>query len=516
MSEERSISTCQNCGKPLEADWKLCPFCRTLVSSAELKCPKCKNPIKEDWEVCPRCCTILSDSAEQEEEQPETTEVNYETPKETDHSESQDIVTTEKVQWYRLNENFKANIIERIATDRVLTPVHKEVVYGIDGLDLTKQECAAFWAYHKGELTAIFDLGAILACGRFDDLQTYLSVPKTGSDDLYYLSVFIKERDSKNALYELEKAFERCEQIEPILLLIAGFGAMEKARGYLSYMMENAEDMGGKQLLDAAKIWKIFFNDEPQARACITKAEKKEPGYMSLDDCGRVYEMLLKDSDQARRCLGEEEERVACSFQAALSWKILFDDSRGFIRCMNKVEKAAFCATDWINCAEYWKVFLQDEREFRRCLEQTKKFNYEGELSGEIVHFFNLGETQEARAWLKEMEKRAKYSSGWIDCADTWKRTFNEDSEIKRCLKKAESTASEFDYDDSLGLAKALVELLGDERKARKYMKTAEKACSDWEEWEECATTWKEVFGDMAAVERCKAEADEAKELDDS
>ena len=65
--------------------------------------------------------------------------------------------------------------------------------------------------------------------------------------------------------------------------------------------------------MDAAKIWKIFFNVETNARACITKAEEKEPGYISLYDCGRVYEMLLKDSAQARRCLEEEERAIFLS-----------------------------------------------------------------------------------------------------------------------------------------------------------------------------------------------------------
>ncbi|TSA56906.1 MAG: hypothetical protein D4R45_00160 [Planctomycetaceae bacterium] len=60
MSDESSIITCQNCGEPLEADWKECPVCLTPTSSGVLTCPNCQASIKKNWKICPRCETALS------------------------------------------------------------------------------------------------------------------------------------------------------------------------------------------------------------------------------------------------------------------------------------------------------------------------------------------------------------------------------------------------------------------------------------------------------------------------
>jgi len=50
----------QNCGEPLEADWKECPVCLTPTSSGVLTCPNCQAPIKKNWKICPHCETRLS------------------------------------------------------------------------------------------------------------------------------------------------------------------------------------------------------------------------------------------------------------------------------------------------------------------------------------------------------------------------------------------------------------------------------------------------------------------------
>jgi len=59
MSKEGSITTCRNCGEPLEANWAKCPVCLTPTSSAALTCPNCQAAIKENWKLCPHCKTTL-------------------------------------------------------------------------------------------------------------------------------------------------------------------------------------------------------------------------------------------------------------------------------------------------------------------------------------------------------------------------------------------------------------------------------------------------------------------------
>lgn len=48
-----SMSVCRNCGKNLEYDWKICPFCKTPVATTS--CNYCGQEIKTDWSYCPHC-----------------------------------------------------------------------------------------------------------------------------------------------------------------------------------------------------------------------------------------------------------------------------------------------------------------------------------------------------------------------------------------------------------------------------------------------------------------------------
>jgi RNA polymerase subunit RPABC4/transcription elongation factor Spt4 len=44
--------TCISCGKGLQGDFKICPYCG---ERQELLCPQCSEPVAADWKVCPLC-----------------------------------------------------------------------------------------------------------------------------------------------------------------------------------------------------------------------------------------------------------------------------------------------------------------------------------------------------------------------------------------------------------------------------------------------------------------------------
>jgi len=48
---------CANCGKPVKADWKKCPYCaKDLVfSPPSLLCANCGCEIEPDFKICPEC-----------------------------------------------------------------------------------------------------------------------------------------------------------------------------------------------------------------------------------------------------------------------------------------------------------------------------------------------------------------------------------------------------------------------------------------------------------------------------
>lgn len=59
MSEEK---ICKNCGKELEEEYKICPYCKTkteeqilIENERENLCSSCGKPIDANFEVCPFC-----------------------------------------------------------------------------------------------------------------------------------------------------------------------------------------------------------------------------------------------------------------------------------------------------------------------------------------------------------------------------------------------------------------------------------------------------------------------------
>ena len=48
---------CGNCGYPVEADYVLCPNCRTRLKNM---CPNCHRALEPQWAVCPYCATQVA------------------------------------------------------------------------------------------------------------------------------------------------------------------------------------------------------------------------------------------------------------------------------------------------------------------------------------------------------------------------------------------------------------------------------------------------------------------------
>ena len=48
---------CRNCGKTIEADWLVCPYCKT--DTGPKPCKGCGKELSEGWVVCPYCRTEM-------------------------------------------------------------------------------------------------------------------------------------------------------------------------------------------------------------------------------------------------------------------------------------------------------------------------------------------------------------------------------------------------------------------------------------------------------------------------
>jgi RNA polymerase subunit RPABC4/transcription elongation factor Spt4 len=47
---------CSNCGKPVEKEWMVCPYCKAEVVRERL-CAHCGKKLDPDWIICPFCKT---------------------------------------------------------------------------------------------------------------------------------------------------------------------------------------------------------------------------------------------------------------------------------------------------------------------------------------------------------------------------------------------------------------------------------------------------------------------------
>jgi RNA polymerase subunit RPABC4/transcription elongation factor Spt4 len=61
--EQQSQSTiCSNCGKELQKEWKICPYCKTSQNTI---CSNCGKELQKEWEVCPYCATPKANATTQ-------------------------------------------------------------------------------------------------------------------------------------------------------------------------------------------------------------------------------------------------------------------------------------------------------------------------------------------------------------------------------------------------------------------------------------------------------------------
>jgi DNA-directed RNA polymerase subunit RPC12/RpoP len=54
--ESDESAKCAQCGKPVEEDWQVCPYCGEGLAA---KCPECGKATEPDWVACPYCGTRL-------------------------------------------------------------------------------------------------------------------------------------------------------------------------------------------------------------------------------------------------------------------------------------------------------------------------------------------------------------------------------------------------------------------------------------------------------------------------
>lgn len=52
-------NVCINCGKGIQKDYKICPYCG---QKQEMACSNCKKTVSRDWSVCPYCSHPLPDA----------------------------------------------------------------------------------------------------------------------------------------------------------------------------------------------------------------------------------------------------------------------------------------------------------------------------------------------------------------------------------------------------------------------------------------------------------------------
>jgi DNA-directed RNA polymerase subunit RPC12/RpoP len=61
--EQQSQRTiCSNCGKELQKEWKVCPYCKTSQNAV---CSNCGKELQKEWTACPYCSTQVGYGIEQ-------------------------------------------------------------------------------------------------------------------------------------------------------------------------------------------------------------------------------------------------------------------------------------------------------------------------------------------------------------------------------------------------------------------------------------------------------------------
>lgn len=55
-AEDEDMRPCPACGREIELDFVLCPYCHTRFAK---RCPSCKRSVRLGWTLCPYCASGL-------------------------------------------------------------------------------------------------------------------------------------------------------------------------------------------------------------------------------------------------------------------------------------------------------------------------------------------------------------------------------------------------------------------------------------------------------------------------
>jgi RNA polymerase subunit RPABC4/transcription elongation factor Spt4 len=55
-AEEEDMRPCPACGREIERDFVLCPYCQTRFAK---RCPECHRSVRLGWRLCPYCAATL-------------------------------------------------------------------------------------------------------------------------------------------------------------------------------------------------------------------------------------------------------------------------------------------------------------------------------------------------------------------------------------------------------------------------------------------------------------------------
>ena len=58
-SQEEDVRPCPACGREIEKDFVLCPYCNTRFAK---RCPSCRRAVRLGWTLCPYCAESLEPS----------------------------------------------------------------------------------------------------------------------------------------------------------------------------------------------------------------------------------------------------------------------------------------------------------------------------------------------------------------------------------------------------------------------------------------------------------------------
>jgi RNA polymerase subunit RPABC4/transcription elongation factor Spt4 len=55
-SEQEDMRQCPACGREIEKEYVLCPYCQTRFAK---RCPECHRSVRLGWRLCPYCAATI-------------------------------------------------------------------------------------------------------------------------------------------------------------------------------------------------------------------------------------------------------------------------------------------------------------------------------------------------------------------------------------------------------------------------------------------------------------------------